>query len=97
MLAVATPMRAAPMAAGGGAMHGLCPLCNTNSSDDHAVPKMPLCGIPACAGAVLLAALPQLAATLMMTRTEYPGSPATSLSGNTPRAEPPPPRTILAR
>jgi hypothetical protein len=68
----------APMTAVAGGMRGVCPLCRANSATDHAIPKMPLCGIPACAAAA-----------------DYPIGPGATFSGNTPKAEPPPPRSIL--
>lgn len=96
VLAAIAPARAAPMTAAGGGMHGACPLCRPNSAVDHTIPKMPLCGMPACAAAALLARPPELPATLLLTSAEYRVGPGASLSGNEPKAEPPPPRTILA-
>jgi hypothetical protein len=85
------------MTAASGGMRGPCALCRAHSAADHAAPKMPLCGIPACAAAALLAAPPGLAAPLLLSTTDYAVGPDTALPDNAPTAEPPPPRSLLAR
>jgi len=88
---------AAPTTAAAGGMRGPYAPGRAHSTADHAVPKMPLCRIPACAAAALLAAPPRLGAPLLLSPADYAVGPDPALPDNAPTAEPPPPRSLLAR
>jgi hypothetical protein len=92
-LTATAPARATLMAAAG--MGGLCPHCRTSSAAGHTIPKMPLCGTLACCAAAVAATAPALAGQPLPTSTSYAIGPDTVLADNAPKAEPPPPRSIL--
>jgi hypothetical protein len=93
-LAATAPARAMPMAAGG--TGGVCPLCRINPAAGHTIPKMPLCGTPACCAAAVVATAPALTGQPLPTSTSYAIGADTVLADKSPKAEPPPPRLILS-
>lgn len=96
-LAVSGAACAAPTTATAGGMRGPSAPSRAHSAAHHAVPKMPFCGIPACVAAALLAAPPRLGAPLLLSTADYAVGPDPALPDNAPTAEPPPPRSLLAR
>ena len=86
---------AAPVMAAAGAMHRECAFCRAGSTADRGLPKMPPCGIPACAAAAIVATAPGLAALPPESRVGYAIGPGAARLGSPPKAELPPPRPVL--
>ncbi|MGH7096995.1 MAG: hypothetical protein ACREE4_04950 [Stellaceae bacterium] len=82
----------APSAAVAAAMPGYCAHCG---ADDHVPARMPICCIPACPAAAIMAQTPAQAAMFSWSHAEYFAGPAHRLSGETPKTDPPPPKSLL--
>jgi hypothetical protein len=85
-------MIGAPAASAAGGMRGACTHCGAG---DHAHAGMPLCGTPVCSAAAIVAPTPATPATLLVSRAAYAAGRVTPLSGEAPKTDPPPPRSIL--
>jgi len=92
----------AGMVAGGGTpataaagMSGMCAHCQAQPAAGHVPAKMPPCAIVACSAAVIVAPVPAQAAMLSWSRAEYFAGPVPILPGEAPKADPPPPKSLL--
>lgn len=82
----------APPAAAATGMSAECAHCRT----DPACATMPLCGIAACGLTAIMRPMLAAVAALSLSSTEYGVGRAAPLAGETPMAEPPPPKLLLA-
>jgi hypothetical protein len=90
----------AGMVAGGGAptaagMSGMCAHCRAQPAPGHIPVKVLPCAIAACSAAMIVAPAPAQAATPAWSRAEYFAGPTSILSGEAPKADPPPPKSLL--
>jgi hypothetical protein len=86
----------APTAAAATGMSGMCAHCRADPATGHVPAKMPPCAIAACSAAMIVAPAPAQPATLFWSHAEYFAGPAPRLSGEAPKTDPPPPRSLLA-
>jgi hypothetical protein len=90
----------AGMIAGGGmptaaAAAGMCAHCRDHPATGHVPAKMPPCAIAACSAAMIVAPAPAQAAAPAWSRAKYFAGPAPILSGEAPKTDPPPPKSLL--
>jgi hypothetical protein len=93
----------AGMVASGGAlsavaavgMSGACAHCRAGPAAGHVPAKMPPCAIIACSAAMIVAPAPAQVFMLSWSRAEYFADPAPGLSGEAPKTDPPPPKSLL--
>lgn len=86
----------AGMIAGGDApAAGMCAHCLDHPAAGHVPTKMPPCAVAACGAAMIVAPASAQVAMLSWSRAEYFAGPAPILSGEAPKADPPPPKPLL--
>jgi len=85
-----------PTAAAAAGMSGMCAHCRAHPATGHVPAKMPPCAIAACSAAMIAAPTSAQAVTRPWSRAEYFAGPASRLSGEAPKTDPPPPRSLLA-
>lgn len=84
-----------PTAAAAAGMSGMCAHCRDYPAADHVPAKMPPCAIAACSAAVIAAPATAQAVMLSWSHATYFADPAQRLSGEAPKTDPPPPKSLL--
>jgi hypothetical protein len=85
----------APTAAAAAGMSGMCAHCRAQPAPGHIPVKVPPCAIAECSAAMIVAPAPAQAAIPAWSRAEYFADPTSILSGEAPKADPPPPKSLL--